>query len=247
MFTKLLSELGTLEFSGWLALHNYNEPLANPRLLQELAAIRDILPRCKPSVFTNGDRLTPTMVIALRDLGVTYVRATLYPPGRPTRHTPSADQIQSWLRKKHLEDLVSWTVSAVRQGLSATGSSGGLTIEIISPDLARYNWRGGTAPAFASATRTEPCYMTTHSASIDYRGRLKMCCNVFADNPTHEAHVIGDLASHTFQDLWQSPQLELLREAHGRADWLGASLCSRCGQSLPKEQVVNLRITIEGA
>lgn len=36
VFTTITAELGAAGFDGFFAFHNYNEPLANPRLSQEI-------------------------------------------------------------------------------------------------------------------------------------------------------------------------------------------------------------------
>ena len=247
MFTGLLTELSSLQFTDWLALHNYNEPLANPRLLRELDAISMLLPSCRLSIFTNGDMLDTRRLTEFVAKRVEYLRVTLYPPAGDAHVAPTEDRIRAWLRAKRLHEAFSWAFGPVRQGLAATAQLGPLLkVEVITPDLSRYNWRGGTAPAFATGERTTPCFMTSHSASIDYRGRLKMCCNVYPDAPGHEEHVIGSLQSSSFQMLWESQRLQVLRKAHAKADWMGSRLCSRCGQSLPAHQVVQIRTRLQG-
>lgn len=50
LFTGLLAELRGLGFDGWLAFHNYNEPLLNPRLGEELEAVASILPEARLAI-----------------------------------------------------------------------------------------------------------------------------------------------------------------------------------------------------
>jgi len=42
LFRRIVDELGALDYGGWLAFHNYNEPLANPRLHAELGLLRGL-------------------------------------------------------------------------------------------------------------------------------------------------------------------------------------------------------------
>jgi hypothetical protein len=51
------AELGDAGFAGFVALHNYNEPLANPRLPAELDLLRAAAPQARPAIYTNGDLL----------------------------------------------------------------------------------------------------------------------------------------------------------------------------------------------
>ena len=237
LFEKIAGELQSVTYDGWIALHNYNEPLANPRLQDELSWIQRVVPRAKTSIFTNGDLLTDERLNVLIGCGVAYVRVTLYPTASRISLPPSQPRLEAWLRAKHLSEDGRWTFSIVRQGLSAVAMYGKTHVEVISPDLRTYNWRGGTVLHLQAPRRSEPCFMTQHSLSIDYKGRLKMCCNVYPDRSDHEHYVIGDAFHEPIFDLWNSARLEALRKAHAEADWTSSPICSGCSQMLPQSQI----------
>jgi len=235
LFAGLLAELRSLGLAGWLAFHNYNEPLINPRLGEELAAVASVLPGARPAIFTNGDVLTASKLDGLVGAGVRYVRVTLYP--RHADASPSDEQIRSFLDRADVAGLP-WEWRAVRQGRSAVCDQAGCRIEVISPDISgTYNSRAGsvTTLPLAVAGRTEPCLMTATSASIDYRGRLKMCCCVYPEpGAGHDGYVIGSLSDRTFADLWWSAQMQQYRAAHAVADWSLSPACAGCRQPLPE-------------
>lgn len=233
LFESLLTELGQLNYSGWLALHNYNEPLLNPRLLTELETARRIVPHSHTCIFTNGDHLTRARLEELCQAGVAYVRVTRYPPIGETTTDP--ERVCRWLETQQLASF-DWAIQRVRQGPARVALLGSMRVEVIAPDLHRYNYRGGTATALTTITRTTPCAMTTHSASIDYRGRLKMCCNVFPEEPAHASYVIGTLGSANFESLWRSEALNILRRAHAQANWSHSPICAGCAQNLRDRQ-----------
>ncbi len=95
LFTGVLRELSGLGYAGWLAFHNYNEPLLNPRLGEELDTVRVMLPAARPAIFTNGDVLTADRLHELVERGVRYVRVTRYPHRADT--PPSADSVNRWI------------------------------------------------------------------------------------------------------------------------------------------------------
>lgn len=235
LFTKIINELAALGFNGWLAFHNYNEPLLNQRLEAEVEAVSRSIPNCKPSIFTNGDVLTANRLDSLVASGVRYLRVTLYPrsAGATTDEKTSISAIESYIQSKDLSALCAWNFSSVRQGWAGHGNLGHMAIEIISPNIATYNWRGGTSPNFVGAFRTAPCAMTRSSASIDYKGQMKMCCNVFLEDIQHEPFRVGDLNSSTFEDSWFSKTMNEYRIAHGKADWTLSAICKHCSHTLP--------------
>lgn len=240
LFNRILEEFAALHYTGWIALHNYNEPLANPRLLEELVCLRRYLPGSRLSIFTNGDLLNLDRLNSLQRVGVAYLRVSLYPALRRVSEPVNADVIHTWLLRKGFDTITAWSFGEVRQGLAARGMVDAMEIEVIRPDVSRYNWRGGTVDTLAGPPRTSPCYMTQHSASIDYKGNLKMCCNVYTGYTAHEPYLIGNLAESSFISLWTSDKMRVLRIAHEAADWSLSPICKRCTQHLPPAQVAQL-------
>lgn len=235
LFERLILQLADHRFSGWIALHNYNEPLANPRLVTELAFIAGRLRHSKPSIFTNGDLLNSEMVRALCNAGVSYLRVMRYPPLSQAMAAQSDHQIADWLDHKNILTICDWKVCPVRQGCAAFGEIQQMKIEVIVPNISLYNWRGGTTSIPLGCERTLPCSLTTRSAAIDFAGRLKMCCNVYPEAPDHANYVIGSLNTHSFAELWESSVMEKFRYAHVRSDWSVSPICSRCTQTLPRD------------
>lgn len=236
LYTQIIDQLGELAWDGWLAFHNYNEPLLNTRLLDEIAYAKSILPHAKPAIYTNGDALRRPLFDRLVEAGTEYIRVTRYPHRADT--SPSYTAITKWLAQAGLDDdTLVWSFGKVRQGLSASVEVGRLRIEVISPQiLGTYNTRGGsvTMLELGSARRTAPCLMTATSASIDYRGLMKMCCCVVPEVDEHARYVIGDLRTVTFVELWNSEQMAGYRDAHASADWSQSPACRSCTQPLPE-------------
>jgi hypothetical protein len=236
IFAKVAAELGAAGFDGFVALHNYNEPLANPRLHEELDLLRTAAPQARPAIYTNGDLLNRDGLERLLAAGVKYVRVTRYP--HRAHVAPTAEALRRWLRQAGLAECFPWTVGAARQGLAARwrDESAGVVVEVIRPQIGTYNDRGGTAQVPVQAgPRTEPCQMTGTSLSVDYRGLVKMCCNVIPDSaPDHERYLVGSVADATLAELWNSPVMAGWRARHAVADWSDSPACRSCVQVLPE-------------
>ncbi len=83
--------------------------------------------------------------------------------------------------------------------------------------------------------RTESCHMTGTSLSVDYRGMVKMCCNVIPDAvPDHERYAVGSAADATLAELWNSEVMTAWRARHAVADWSASPACRTCVQALPE-------------
>ncbi|MDI6104352.1 radical SAM protein [Actinoplanes sp. NEAU-A12] len=237
LFRRVVDELGAAGFDGVLAFHNYNEPLLNPRILDEIGYVRAVAAAAKPAIYSNGDMLDKALFDRLIAAGVAYLRVTRYPHEAQT--PASYEAITSWLRQKGLTQAADWRFEPVRQGLAGLAELPTCRVEVISPQIIEaYNHRGGsvTSLPLLARQRTEPCLMTATSAVIDYLGRLKMCCCVYPEAPAHAGYVIGSLAEPeaSLLDLWGSEQMNAYRQAHARAEWSLSPACGSCTQPLPE-------------
>lgn len=236
LLAKVAAELGEAGFAGFFALHNYNEPLANPRLHDELGLLRAAAPDARPAIYTNGDLLKRDGLERLLAAGVRYVRVTRYPHRADVAPTEAA--LRRWLAQAGLADAFGWRLGPVRQGLAARweDEAVGVLVEVIGPQVATYNDRGGTAAVPVQASpRTQPCQMTATSLSVDYRGTVKMCCNVIPDSaPEHERYAVGSAADATLAELWNSDAMTTWRARHAVADWSASPACRTCVQALPE-------------
>jgi len=229
LFEKVIDSLSSHDYCGWLAFHNYNEPLANPRLVREVGFARQHVKQARLTVYTNGDYLTSQLLDVLASAGLSEMRVTVYP--RTIGESSSHEQLWQWLRKKHFLKREKWREVTVRQG-PALELPGSLSVLLISPEVGRYYDRGGILPSLSIAKRTKPCLMTSHSLSVDYEGNIKMCCNVVARCDAHRPYVLGNVKERDLIEVWNSQQFDVLREHHLRADWSTTPICSGCRQEI---------------
>jgi len=227
LLERAVTALGEAEYEGWVALHNYNEPLANPRLGEEIALVRARAPRARISIVTNGDYLSPGRCHELEAAGVSYLRVTRYPAR--DGEAPSAATTARWLHGSGLAALGGWQprFAAGSGDHVVTTTVGIMSIDVISPDVSGYNSRGGLLPEW-NGTRAAPCEWTTYYAAIDYRGRVKMCCNIYSDAPEHSGYIVGSLADAALGELLASPRLGDWSRRHLQADWSQSPVCATC-------------------
>ncbi|GAB2749197.1 radical SAM/SPASM domain-containing protein [Kitasatospora kifunensis] len=236
LFAKITAELGAVGFDGYFAFHNYNEPLANPRLLREITWVRTEVPHAKPSVYTNGDLLKRDLLVQMRDEGVKYIRVTRYPHRATT--VPTYEALRRWLKLAGLDGPdFDWRFSEVRQGLAATWTDAGTgtRVEVIRPAIDTYNDRGGTAVVPKDGElRRSPCLMTATSISVNYLGEVKMCCNVEPLEEQHRQYVVGNVRDASLGELFGGPLMAVWRERQAQADWSASAACRTCVQPLPE-------------
>jgi radical SAM protein with 4Fe4S-binding SPASM domain len=237
-FLSVLQELANAKYSGWIALHNFNEPLLNKRLDMEIRMIKSLLPDARSVVFTNGDMLDYDRCLLLQEAGTHSVRVTLYPEF-DFSDRPNPDVIYSFLNKSNLNAKCNWHIDDSRQGISGYGKISGMEVEIIVPDIRRYVQRGGVDSCISNL-RTSPCYMTSHSIAVDYQGRVKMCCNVVPEIPDNMQYLVGDIRKSSLLSIWDGNAMRNFRQLHQKSDWSQTPICVNCTQELPLSEVAKV-------
>lgn len=104
-----ISRLKEIQWTGIVTINGYSEPLANPRLPEQIKQIKEI--GCKVAVYSNGDYLTEELAAVLCASGCDHIVVTEHAPynkkwqsrvDRVLRRFP--DQIQS--RRLHAAQLM---------------------------------------------------------------------------------------------------------------------------------------------
>lgn len=227
---RIVRCLSSSQYGGWLAFHNYNEPLANPRIVQEVELARERLPAAKLTIFTNGDRLTAELYSALVSAGLSQMRVTIYPKTTKCSE-PSHATLWSWLARKRFLKSKNWKEVSARQG-PALVHAGSPELILINPRVDRYYDRGGSIPTLSIENRTAPCLLTSNSLSVDYKGNIKMCCNVVTGNELHREYFLGNVQDRDLLEVWNSQAFDIMREHHKSADWSATPICKSCRQEI---------------
>jgi len=76
--------------------------------------------------------------------------------------------------------------------------------------------------------------MTATTAVVDYRGDMRMCCNIYPDTIDAAQYTVGNLTTAAFAQLWNGPAMARYRAAHAAADWSISPACRTCTQALPE-------------
>ena len=232
VFLRILYELRQANYSGWIAFHNYNEPLANPRLSEEIATASEVVPKAKLAIYSNGYLLNQSVYRTLEEFNVRELRITIYPRHSQTKSHELA-QLNQWLLKRPFFLSRQWSVDKKnRRGAVLVSKCRTPNVMLIAPKVQNYYDRGGVVSHLSGAVRTMPCHLTSHSLSIDYLGRIKMCCNVVPDANGHSQYVLGNAKKQSILEVWSGSEFERLRACHRRGDWRQSEICRTCIQNI---------------
>lgn len=239
----ILNDLQSVNYSGRFAFHNYNEPLADPTILQRVAEARSALVGARLAIYTNGDKLNGDMLreLILRDID--EIRVTLYPKNKEAFLGPSKERILSFLEKLNIEVGDNEIIDRVTR-LEVRTTIENTKLRVISPDIGSYTYRGGSVSLDGlslSVKRTRPCQKPFISAAIDYHGYLKMCCQIYDSlHPDNQIYIIGNIGDEGFLRLWFSDKMGEIRAKVETADFTRLPACQYCSFTVTGDEMAAL-------
>lgn len=203
LFDQLMYELAEIEYDGRIALHRYNEPLANPEYaLKRIWQIRAMIPKAEIWIYSNGDYLTPKLINALEKSGISQLLVT-------SHALPKDQQFETIQGRMHAR-LKKIGLPYQDHGLSQDRSEHWISVQTNSQ--MQHQWRAINFKAHDSEghlkmsdrgeslniqttfIRSSPCLIPFTEMQIEYDGSVWPCCNVHSDVPEHQAYLMGKIS-----------------------------------------------------
>jgi len=229
IFESVIANLEVINYRAGLYFHLYNEPLADPDLLIERAShARSRLPDAKFGLNSNGDYLTQELLTRLDGAGINDIFVSVYGPNQ-------GDWVEDYVRERVVD-------IAARIGLKTTlnekpgmqysisGRVGNVAINVAARNLWKSGYDRGMLIPELSVTRTSPCVSPITDVSIDYRGYMLPCCNVYTDNPSHIPNTFANLSDVQIFDAYANSRAQSWRRDLLQFDPPG-SFCRNCSRS----------------
>jgi hypothetical protein len=231
VWLSILKNLQEANYQGQFAFHNYNEPLADPLILEYLESARFFLPDASLIVYTNGDYLNPDLLRHLEVTGLSELRVTLY-PGSYEESSSGNERIARYSRRlglqtSYIADYNKFSGAAVQRV-----EYGSLSIVIRVPEFKLFNNRAGVLSS-PPAARTIPCYLPLQAAAVDVHGNLKLCCHIYDSlKPDVTSGIIGNVTRIPLLRLWGSYRMNRRRRQLADADFSELPFCRNCNYTL---------------
>lgn len=235
LFLKLIMELKEIDYSGYIYLHRYNEPLYNKELLiKRITQINEHLPNSKIIIFTNGDYLNIEYLEILRELNVKNMLISYYydsydkniPFDIENIIKPGIEKlikklnINNYKEIIHTEDM--YRVQSEYKDMSIIYKADNFKNTATS--------RGNSVKDINLAKRTIQCFMPVVSIQVDYDGNYTPCCELRSDIDEHKKYILGNIATNTVFDIHTNKKMTEFRKdiftIGGKKD-----VCYYCKQS----------------
>jgi radical SAM protein with 4Fe4S-binding SPASM domain len=242
LFKKIIDE--GRDFLEFAVPYGVGEPLLNPEIYDMISYCRSL--GIPTGISTNATILTEAAARKLMSSGLDYIifafdgatRETFEKYRKGANFDTVRTNILNFLRvKKEMKSRIFCIVQVVR----LKDNKGEI------PDLLRM-WRidgieeirikkdevhnEGSAIPGDDGRRPPlkyPCYLLWRGPMyIHFDGTVYPCCYIFPDEP------IGNVGETTLREVWNSPRMVKLREAHVKGDLTDYEACRNCPAARPR-------------
>ena len=186
LFKKIVDELHELDYTGKFATFSNNEPFLDNRIVEFNKYAREMLPKARIHLFTNGTLLTVERVLEI----LPYLDELVI-----DNYTNDGSLIKS---VKKIYDY----------GTDHSELSDKLTI-VIRRENEILTTRGGNSPNRGNGVSypDEKCVLPFKQMIIRPSGKVSLCCN----DPYGEM-TLGDVNSNTLVDIWYGKPFNVVRD-----------------------------------
>ena len=151
LFRKIIDELAEIRWKGDVQPHWYGEPLLDDRIVSFVRYARGKLPRCRVSIYTNGDYLTPDRYKELVHAGADGFCVTQH--SRNVNGVPPSIQAILDHREQNGEQGVIFSYRKLHRMTSRDGS-----VDVAKPEAKK-------------------CLWARLPLTIDYACNVRFCCD----------------------------------------------------------------------
>ncbi len=210
LFTKIVSELGGVGFSGELQFIRYMEPLADPVIFERIREARSYLPLARLIANTNGDYFGEHTLQDLSKAGLNELNIARY-IDKPAIWTieKGVKLCEHFLHRHRLQA----TLRLRNKGHVLYNIHYGqkMKVALYSFDYVNNRFDRGGSISGKPYSRVSPCSSPFISLHFDSNGECLPCCNMRSDNPDHRSFSYGNIADHSLLDLFNSQAAQRMR------------------------------------
>lgn len=229
IFLNIISQLGEIDYREKIALHRYNEPLADIEYgLLRTSQVRSILPRAYIQIHSNGDFLDKKLIQRLTAVGVNHLDVTTHAMKNDKNFEDIKVRLEKRLKKFGMPFHYGEDSNFCRTAIIETGTA--MTIHWSAKNLFDFPLdRGQTFKLPVNFFRIDPCRIPFMELQIEWDGRVVPCCNIYLDNPNHKEFVLGKIQADTdLFELWTNKKFVAWRKRLLNYE-LKQKPCANCG------------------
>jgi MoaA/NifB/PqqE/SkfB family radical SAM enzyme len=204
LLEKILAELSSINFSGTIHTHLYNEPLYDPEYwIACYDIIKQRLPNCKVGIATNGDYLNADLLSTLISMRVDTINVTLY-------YTVWDEAKQFGRLTQYLKRLgVDGNVTSAHYGIYFKREINQTALHVRSVNFEKTGQdRGGALTEGVNRIRrSTPCSLPRTQFNINFDGEVFPCCNILPRKENNAEYMMGSVRDKSLFQIYSATEL----------------------------------------
>lgn len=203
LFLRILEQLKSINYTGRISYHFYNEPTLSPNLEKFTLLTKEYLPECHIVLYTNGTFLDQAKIENLFASGVDRFKITAHQGAKLTKFENALKELdfkflKSIQFKKHQDLFLTNRGGAISSGLAS----------------------------LRKPTLKTPCFIPSCGLVITLKGNVVPCYEDF-----YQKHVMGNIQEQSLSEIWQSQKYSEFRNTlkFGNRELL--EVCNQCNNN----------------
>lgn len=240
LFQKIIHEIAQHKNTRRISPYLMNEPFLDPKILERSQYIKQIIPKSRIIITTNGGKLSPDMVDNLvKNNPFHHIFISMQGIEKEPYEETMRGSLKFEETKKNVEYLIQKRNEyCPRLKITVTM----VKTKLINVDKAVKYWkslgvnskytalenRGGNNSAFrklnpGKAVHFKHCTRLFKQAYILFNGDMVLCCTDY-----FKKIVLGNVAENSIYEVWNSPRAVKIRQDFIRGDFSENPLCASC-------------------
>lgn len=193
----IASNLKQVSYSNRIQLGYYNEPLADPRIIDIIRRLRAAVPAAHIAIFTNGDYLSAASLNDLWEAGVNELSISIHIGNEKYWSDDDVSRrYKEICRRIGVDVPITEFVSEAKIYGSTKWNDVNIIMRHLNYENVGYD-RGGSLDVIKNiADRKEPCWSPFKQFFVGFNGEIFPCCNLHPDLPEHARYSVGNLAEY---------------------------------------------------
>ena len=199
LYRKVLTDLKDIDYTGGLSYSGFSEPFYHKQLVEFVGSSKEILPRCRVEIVTNGDFVKAQKLRSLFDAGLNTLLISMYDGPEQIPHFQAiireaeVDPERVILRKRYLP-------LGEQYGINLTNRAGMVILKEVE-----------VAPL--KEPMNHRCYYTHYRMMVDHTGEVLLCPHDWG-----KKLIVGNVRDQHIVDIWTGKILTPVRQRLAAAD-----------------------------
>lgn len=188
MYLQVLSDLASIEYSGFVSFVGWCEPFSQPSFLDRVKEASEFLPNAFLASNSNTDYLTTEIVRQVASNGLHLLRAQLY----FDKNEGCTENVIAHKFAK-LRDKLPGITFTERAGHWFALVDEKLVIHVQSKNFKEVGANRCGLEVRKIEKRYHTCYEGVQYFGVNFNGKAIPCCHIRSDYPPHEKYLLGQV------------------------------------------------------